>query len=708
MKTFLQSITVLIAALITSFSFSQQTDWCGFDPILDKKIQENPNYMDEIRQRVQEIRQSASQNQEKAATYTIPVVFHIIHDGGPGNISMEQIESGIEVMNEDFAALNADASQIRNTTDAPYAAIHADVEVEFKLAKRDPNGNCTNGVQRKFAPNLTNGAGESCKYSSNGGLDGWPNDSYINIWVVNSIEGSGQGTTLGYAFLPYNNWGAGHGILNRHDRIGRIGTAQNNGGRTLTHEMGHICGLLHTFQDGCQSSNCQSSGDYVCDTPPTEQVFGCLATNNSCTDVPVNDPYGFDVLDQNENHMSYNTCRRMFTEGQKALMHNNFDNISNFISITSAANLIATGVNEPDLICNADFYADQQVICIGETINFTDASYHGAVGWDWSFPGGSPVTSTDQNPSVTYNTPGTYEVTLVATDGNTQETTTKTSFIRVLSSPQTLPFYEDFESVAALPDDFWVIENNGSDNAFEIKNVGLSGTKSAGITNFNEVEGGIDELISSPIDLSNITSDVTLSFRYAYRKRFSANEEWLRVFISNDCGEVWAQRRTIKGDQLGEITEGSSWEPASDDDWVTVHMTNVTSSFWVENFRVKFQFEGDNGNNFFLDDINIYQGNPSDDPIANLKENNLVNEFNVYPNPASEIVNVEFDSPASDNYALTILSIDGKIINERVVQANAGNNLVILDASGLSQGTYLIRVSSESSENMRVQRLIIK
>ena len=708
MKNSLLAFSLLtLAAVSLSFSQSQEADWCGFDPILEEKVQDNPNYMNELLQKVQEIREASPNSIEKAATYTIPVVFHIIHDGGEGNISMEQIESGVEVMNEDFAALNTDASQIRNTTDAPYASIQADVQVEFKLAKLDPNGNCTNGVQRRFAPNLTNDAGEPCKYSSNGGLSAWPNDSYLNIWVVNSIEGSGQGTTLGYAYLPYNNWGAGHGILNRHDRIGRVGTALNNGGRTLTHEMGHICGLLHTFQDGCHSSDCESSGDFICDTPPTEQVFGCLPTNNSCNDVPVNDPYGFDVLDQNENHMSYNTCRRMFSEGQRDLMQNNFENISNFVSITSAANLIATGVNEPDEICSAEFFADQQVVCIGEVVNFTDASYHGAVDWEWSFPGGSPATSTDQNPSVTYNTPGTYEVTLVVSDGNNQETTTKTAFVRVLSFAEPLPFYEDFETTSSLPDDFWVIQNVGSDEAFEIKNVGLSGTKSAGISNYGEVAGGIDELISSPIDLSSISDEVTLSFKYAYKKRFDINEEWLRVFISNDCGEIWAQRKTIKGNQLGENIDGNTWEPTSDNDWVTVHMTNVTSSFWVDNFRVKFQFEGDNGNNFYIDDINIYQGSSSDNPVVGINSLSSISDFKVYPNPSTDIVNIELDTPNSEKISVTITTIDGKEVVRKMIHANAGNNLIVLDTSKLSQGTYMVRVNSALTSNVMVQRLVI-
>lgn len=703
--------TVLFAIFLVLISWNlsaQETDWCGFDPILEEKVAENPNYMNELRQRVQEIRAAGDSEQMKSATYTIPVVFHIIHDGGEGNISMDQIQSGIDVMNEDFAALNTDASQIRNTADAPYAPIHADIEVEFKLAKRDPQGNCTNGVERKFAPHLTNDAGEDCKYSANGGLDAWPNDSYLNIWVVNSIEGSGNGTTLGYAFLPYSNWGAGHGILNRHDRIGRIGTAEFNGGRTLTHEMGHICGLLHTFQDGCHSDDCESNGDYICDTPPAEQVFGCLSTNNSCTDVPVNDPYGTDVLDQNENHMSYNSCRLMFTEGQKALMHNNFENISNFVSLTSASNLIATGVNEPDEICKAEFYADKDVICVGNSVQFTDASYHGATGWDWSFQGGTPSSSTDQHPTITYNTPGTYEVTLTATDGNNQETTTETAFIRVLENAQPLPFFEDFESVSSIPDNFWVIKNNGNDEAFEIKNVGLSGTKSAGLQNYNEISGGIDELISSPIDLSQVTDDVTLSFRYAYRKRFAVNEEWLRVFISNDCGEVWAQRKTLKGNQLSEQTASDSWEPSSENDWVTVHMTNVTSSFWVNNFRVKFQFEGDDGNNFYLDDINIYLGDPSDDPVVGLVSQDELSAFKVFPNPANHELNIQFNTKNPGNYAVELMSLEGRLIEKNMVKANGGSNLVFMNISTLPAGSYLMKLVNERTGDSRLKRLVIQ
>lgn len=438
--------------LLTSLSlFSQEEDWCGFDEVLEKEKQANPDYMEELTDKIKAIRAEAATNSvAKSTKFIVPVVFHIIHDGGPGNISMEQIQSGIDVMNEDFNALNADSTQIRDNNDAPFLDVYADVEVEFRLAKIDPNGNCTNGVQRKLAPHLTNEAGEACKSSANGGLDGWPNDKYINIWTVNSIGGSGQGTTLGYAYLPYNNWHSGHGILNRHDRVGRIGTAATNGGRTLTHEMGHICGLFHTFDGECHSSNCEENGDYVCDTPPAEQIWGCNTNLNSCTTVPTNDAYGYDVFDQVENHMSYSNCRTMFSEGQKELMHTVFTNIPNFVSITSQSNITATGVNQPDVLCKAEFFADKQEVCPGETVQFSDDSFHGQNDWQWSFPGGAPSSSTQQNPEVTYNAPGTYEVTLTAGDGTNFDTETKTAYITVAPTGIQLPYFESFEEYSDI------------------------------------------------------------------------------------------------------------------------------------------------------------------------------------------------------------------------------------------------------------------
>lgn len=707
-KTSLSSILFILIMLPIGLRAQEVNPWCGNDLIMEKNIKENPNYLIELADKVQHIREQAAQSEtNRNATYVIPVVFHVIHDGGPGNISMEQIQSGIDVMNEDFNALNADASQIRNTSDAPFAPIHADVKVEFRLAKLDPNGDCTNGVQRKYAPHLTNEAGETCKSAANGGLSAWPNDKYINIWTVNSISGSGQGTTLGYAFLPYNNWGAGHGILNRHDRVGRVGTAANNGGRTLTHEMGHICGLLHTFQSGCHSNDCSQNGDFVCDTPPSEQIFACNSSNNSCNDIPTNDFYNFDAFDQNENHMSYTSCRIMYTEGQKTLIHNNFDNIANFISITSEANLIATGVNAPDAICKADFSAGQQVICAGQTIDFNDMSFHSQNSWDWSFSGGTPATATNANPTVTYNTPGVYEVSLTVSDGNNSASETKSAYITVLDAGLPLPYFEGFENYTEIPNNNWsrgFVLGDG----FDITNVGLSGDQSAKLSNYELPAGTISELISGEVDLTEVTDDITLSFRYAYKKRSSANDERLQVLISNDCGETWSIRRTIQGLNLGEELQTSEYNTPQEGDWTTVHLSNITSQFWVENFRFKFLFTSDGGNNIFIDDINIYAEPPSEDPILNITDlTSGVNEINIYPNPATNNFNIDFTQEVPGEVRVELFDTQGKLVQTSNHNTSKGQNMITLDTRKLKAGMYFINIDDEKSYGRNLHKLII-
>ena len=83
----------------------------------------------------------------------------------------------------------------------------------------------------------------------------------------------------------------------------------------------------------------------------------------------------------------------------------------------------------------ADFTASAQEICVGSTVTFTDTSTNYPGGWNWTFAGGTPSTSTAQNPTITYNTPGVYNVTLVATNFNGNDTEVKNSYIIVYEMP---------------------------------------------------------------------------------------------------------------------------------------------------------------------------------------------------------------------------------------------------------------------------------
>jgi hypothetical protein len=226
----------------------------------------------------------------------IPVVVHVISNtGGTGNLSDTLVQSQITVLNEDFRAIAA----------TPGAG-GFDTKVEFFLATTDPLGNPTNGIRRYTNTTWFNDSGSYWTSIA------WDTARYLNIYT----NSAGGGGTLGYVpDLPQ-----GGAVLNTTaDRVvilysafGRpaLGGAPYNQGRTCTHEVGHFLGLFHTFQGGCGTASCYTTGDRVCDTPPEQtQRFGCPVGAVSCS-----------TPDPIRNYMDYtdDTCMTNFTAEQAA------------------------------------------------------------------------------------------------------------------------------------------------------------------------------------------------------------------------------------------------------------------------------------------------------------------------------------------------------------------------------------------------------
>jgi PKD repeat protein len=716
MKNILFSVALFFAFISNSFGQQPTHPWCGTDAIQQKLKQENPGFAEHMHKSMSKVAKRQHEvNGAQKLTLIVPVVIHVIHDNGIGNISDEQIKDGLRILNEDYNRLNSDTAATRNTATAPFQSVAGTMDIEFKLAKKDPDGNCTNGIVRVSAPDLTYNADDDCKFTANGGSDQWPMDRYLNIWIVNSIDNSGgAGITLGYAYLPYWPNGPNYGILMRHDYFGTIETAINSDGRTLTHEMGHLLGLQHIFDagwsgsTGCHTGDCFQNGDYSCDTPPQSAAnWSCSQTWNSCPDIPVNDAFGFDALDQIENYMSYNYCQNMFSWDQVGIMQQNFvdiDFMSNWIMVS---NHVATGVNDPEVLCKADFETVKQQVCVGDSIQFIDRSFHNPTGWTWSIvPGVAGVdweivnggTLATQDPYIRFYTPGFYSVTLAATDGTATDQEVKADFIKVLPTPAGLPYWEGFESISSLANaDRWVVYNPGNNNAFEVTSTTAhSGNKAVRLMNYGQSGSNTDELISSGADLSSLapTDAVTLSFRYAYRKRISSNTEWLKVFISKDCGDNWVQRKTLSGNSLSSLTSSSSWVPQSQEDWVTIHMVNVTSDYFVQPFRFKFEFEGSGGNNFYLDDINLYQGSPSNDVVLETELLGAFDQLTVYPNPTDGDLHVSFSSSLQSTSFVSVCDLTGKEIERYPINITSGKNLVVIGTAHLAKGTYFISIGS--------------
>lgn len=653
---------------------------------------------------------AASQSATRGTVYTIPVVFHVLHAGGVENISDEQIFNAMEIINRDFRLLNADAATVNpdfNASNPNAFVTPADIEVEFQLATKAPNGACFNGITRTFSPASYQGddgfAQVQTIIDNNNVYQGhWPSRNYLNVFVCGDIGGA-----AGYTFLPggwFDENETFFGIWMLSDYVGAIGTGSVSTSRALTHEIGHWLGLPHTWggtNEPGVPDNCFDD-DGVDDTPNCQGVTSCNQNANTCNDPGI---FAVDVRDNVENYMDYSYCSKMFTPGQAALMRavleSSLDGRSN---LWSAANLLATGVGQPLELCLANFSVLNNVVCTGTTVQFSDESFNNVQTWNWSFPGGIPATSTLENPSVVYNTPGNYAVTLTVSDGATTLTEEKTNFIQVLNSPTSLPIYEGFETYATSEAVPFKATANSAGPIWSLFPGGQFSAASMSLNNFGQSAGDVDELISEPVDLSGITSatDVTLSFRFAHRRTSASGTEYLKVFISNDCGQTWVQRRTISGTALSTAISDQNWTP-SNDDWRTVHMTNITSTYWVENFQYKFVFEANGGNNLYLDNINIYAGGPSE---LNVEELHPFSNFSVYPNPAEDQLTVSVPVTQPQVVTFELIDLTGKVLMTKTIQAQTGDNQVQLSTQQFEAGMYHVRIGNEN--NVEVKTVILR
>ena len=703
-STLLLSQVFFLTAQVKPFDPTNARDGEAVEYCLTHKkmaaLMQIPEYVKSLELDALEVIEPPKGSTEKATVYKIPVVFHVLHNNGIENISDEQIFDALTILNRDYRLLNADANNVQ----AEFAGMPTDIEVEFLLATKAPNGACFKGITRTMNAISYDGSDGGNQVDAivagNDVFQGnWAGNKYLNIFICGDIGGA-----AGYTTKP-SGWSANqmtNGIWVKHNYVGSIGTSSTGTSRTLTHELGHWLNLDHTWGGNNNPGNTTSctTDDNVQDTPNCIGVTACLLNSNTCSS---DNAYwgGVNMKDNVENYMDYSYCSKMFTQGQKTRMRTALQsNTTGRANVISSTNLTAVGAGITPYLCKADFTTDRTTICVGDAISFEDDSYNAATGWNWSFNGGQPATSTAQNVTVTYNQPGLYSVSLTATDGATNDSEVKTNYIRVLPAPTTIPFWEGFEGYSSLNNLVnWEILNQENNNAFTIENTtGYSGSQCAKLVNFGQAPSNVDELISSPMDLSVIpqTGAVTLSFRYSYRKKTSADYEYLKVFITGDCGDTWVQRKTLGGNQLSTLTATSSWKPTSQADWVTVHVTNVTSNYFSQNFKFKFRFEGEGGNNFYLDDINLYAGSSSNEIVLGINEfNESINDISLYPNPTDGELNVSFSASKNKDMQFQVLDITGKIIQNNVVNAVQGSNLVLLDTQIFAAGSYFLKIMSD-------------
>ncbi|MES2560600.1 MAG: M43 family zinc metalloprotease [Bacteroidota bacterium] len=332
---------LMCLVLLINVSSAQQVIPCATDELHVQQMLVDPMAKTREDQANIALRNQVSSLAKKAnGIIYIPVVFHVIYNGAKDsseNISQYQIMDQIRILNEDFR-------RMENTAGFSTDAASVDMKIEFRLAQYDPNGAKHDGINR-INSTLTSDARDNVK-----ALSYWDSNKYLNVWVVKSINAgfsAGQGIVLGYAQFPWERASrpTTDGVVVRSDQVGVVGSGQiSQGGRTLTHEVGHWLGLYHTFQGGCvggTSGNCAAQGDQVCDTPPVSTSSnGCNVGQNSCTnDIP-------DMPDMIRNYMDYSdgSCMNTYTVGQKNRAYGFLSLYRNTLYGSGANNITYSGI----------------------------------------------------------------------------------------------------------------------------------------------------------------------------------------------------------------------------------------------------------------------------------------------------------------------------------------------------------------------------
>jgi len=238
------------------------------------------------------------------APITVPMVVHIVYNTSAENVSDSQVRSQIRVLNQDYAAKNADRTKVPGV----WRGLVTDSGVRFALAKKDPNGKSTSGITRTQTTRTEFQDDDSVKRAAAGGANAWPARKYLNIWVCTLAGGP-----LGYAQFP-GGPPATDGVVILNTAFGTVGTATApfNRGRTATHEVGHWLNLRHIWGD---TEDCSGS-DFAADTPNAEGPnYGKPAFPHiSCSNGPNGDMF--------VNYMDYvdDAAMFMFTAQQVARM----------------------------------------------------------------------------------------------------------------------------------------------------------------------------------------------------------------------------------------------------------------------------------------------------------------------------------------------------------------------------------------------------
>lgn len=617
-----------MAILLMPLNFLFAQEKCGTveytNQLLEKKLlrEERDGFEEWLKdkKKLRELRVNAS---DQAIVYRVPVVVHIIHKGesvGVGtNLSEAQILSQIKVLNADFKRLNAD------TIDTPdeFLPVASKFNIEFVLAKQDPDGKATSGIVRVKGTKNQWGYNDDTRLKA---LSYWPAEDYLNIWVTDLSS-----TLLGYAQFPvsdlsgledaednrltdgvvidYTTFGSKNdGAFNLDDSF--------NQGRTTVHELGHFFGLRHTWGD--DNGSCGGSGDYVSDTPNQSDY------TDGCPSHPYTTCSAHTMF---QNYMDYTNdiCMNLFTAGQVDRMLMVIQNSPRRKTLTSSSGLLDPAPVANDLgiksilsplssECGSSIQPVIEITNKGnnlitsaviklsvnnveiESKSFT-LSLAKAETAEVKFSALSIISGSHQVMFEIMKTNGAMDGK--ATDNASQVTTIKPYSV-------SLPFSESFNSLPST----WVVSNPDQQTTWSVVTAQResSSNKVLYINYYDNDYDGAQDMMTTPAFDLNDTERPRLIFDVAY-SQYRSRSDGLEIYLIAGCEDLSESVKIYSkfGSDLASTSSATSaFTPSSFDQW---RREVIDLTAYAGNGEIQLAFVGisDGGNNLYLDNISVVQ-----------------------------------------------------------------------------------------------------
>ena len=690
----------MLLTFCTLSLYAQETspvsvDKCGTMPRLNAKFERDPSLKTKFElqrtafnQQLQEVLNNKRLNddgQNNRLIGTIPIVFHIVLPD-PSVVTDAQILAQLDTLNMDYFGVNGDSVKIPSW----FKPLFGKSGIQFCLAQRTPEGEISTGIDRVVTKQASfSNTTDGVKHASLGGRDIWDGNRYYNVWVTTLSNG-----IVGYGTFPDDNQPEEQGVVIDYRSLPGGSFTGFNTGKTLTHETGHYFNLYHIWGD--DNGACTGS-DFVDDTPnqanSTSGCFTGIRTDNCTTG-------GNGIMYENYMDYSNDNCLIMFTLQQVTRMESALSVYRSSLLSSNACQPVTLRNYDAQLqaivqpyqrVCAPDF---TPVITVknGGSQTLTSLIIRGRVD-------DGPIVTTNWTGSIARL--GTANITLAALNTSTGQHTLK---IYVANPNNTtdedatndtltvsIQYYEPVASIAesfegsVFPPLGWDIVNTDKLVTWsKVASVAKTGNASVMMDNYSvALTDRKDDLRLPNVSLPSSIDSAFFSFQVAAAVRSASNiPDTLDVLVSKDCGQTYTSIYKKYGGNLVTRTASTAnaFAPAAVE-W-RKDSINLAAYIGGGNILIAFRNTAENGNNIYLDDINLR--------TVTINPNLKAQGFLVTPNPVRSAVAVQFYPQPTNLRALQIFSITGQKLLELNTSGQA-NNYYSFDMSPFAAGTYVVR-----------------